>query len=353
MSPDVVTVADGDDIVVTLSAGRLRAEVLSYGAHLVGLRAPDRTGGADDVVVALRQPDGSVDVDAYRDRRRNPYLGAMVGRYANRLAGARLHLDGTIHQLAPNEGRNQLHGGPDGFDRRAWTVSTWADDDGAAAQLELVSPDGDQGFPGTVSVTVTYRLDLNGTLHIDTEATTDATTVVNVTNHAYWNLHGTSGPTAAARATVRDHVLQVAADRVVAVDGQLLPTGALEPVAGTAFDLRAPTRLGAVVDHPTLVATGGLDHCLVSDPIDGPGARPRAVLLDPASGRRLQLWTDQPGVQVYTANHGAGPLPRHGAVCLETQQLPDAPNQPAFPSPVLRPGERYRHHQRVRLDTVD
>jgi aldose 1-epimerase len=322
--------------VVTLRAGAITAEVLTYGAHLVGLWVPDRDGRLDNVVVSLRTPDGTVDVDAYRDPVRNPHLGGMAGRFANRIAGAAFELDGVVHRLVPNEGPNQLHGGPDGFDRCDWTVSVR--DDGAAAQLQLTSPDGDQGFPGRVEVTVTYELSADGSLGIDVEGRTDAPTVLNVTNHAYWNLAGTSSPTAPQDATVREHLLSVAADRVVRVDEALLPTGALDPVQGTVFDLRSATPLGTVIDAGELAPVGGLDHCFVLD-----GSEPAAELVDPGSGRRLRLVTDQPGLQVYTSNHGAGPLPRHAAVCLESQHLPDAPNQSGFPSAVLRPGATYRH----------
>lgn len=322
--------------VVTLRAGAMTAEVLTYGAHLVGLWVPDRDGRLDNVVVSLRTPDGSVDVEAYRDPVRNPHLGGMAGRYANRIAGAAFELDGVVHRLVPNEGPNQLHGGPDGFDRCEWAASVR--DDGTAATLRLTSPDGDQGFPGRVEVAVTYELRDDATLCIDVEGRTDAPTVLNVTNHAYWNLAGTSSPTAPQDATVREHLLSVAADRVVRVDDALLPTGSLDPVEGTAFDLRRPTRLGDAVEAAELATVGGLDHCFVLD-----GSTPSAGLVDPSSGRRLRLVTDQPGLQVYTSNHGAGPLPRHGAVCLESQHLPDAPNQPGFPSAVLRPGETYRH----------
>ena len=331
--------------VVTLRAGALVAEVLTYGAHLVGLWVPDRDGRSDNVVVSLRAPDGTVDIDAYRDPLRNPHLGGMAGRYANRIAGAAFELDGVVHRLVPNEGPNQLHGGPDGFDRCEWTASVR--DDGAAVTLQLTSPDGDQGFPGRVEVTVTYELSADGSLGIEVEARTDAPTVLNVTNHAYWNLAGTSDAVAAEHATIRDHVLSVAADRMVCVDDSLLPTGALDPVDGTVFDLRAPVQLGEVIDTAELAAVGGLDHCFVLDRTE-----PAAVLVDPHSGRRMRLVTDQPGLQVYTANHGAGPLPRHGAVCLESQHLPDSPNRSAFPSPVLRPGETYRHHHLVTLDVL-
>ncbi len=338
---------DGSE-VATLQVGPVRLEVLAHGAHLVGLWWPDRHGRTDNVAVSLRRPDGSVDVAAYRDPVRNPHLGGMAGRYANRIASSRFALDGVLHELTPNEGPHHLHGGPVGFDRRDWAMATDQDDLGAEVRLRLASEAGDQGYPGAVEVEVRYRLDLSGELGITAEATTDAPTVLNVTNHTYWNLAGTSDPALADEASVRDHLLSVAADRVVRVDGALIPTGALDPVAGTAFDLRRRTRLGDAIDRPELATVGGLDHCWVLD-----GSVPSAELVDPAGGRRIRIRTNQPGVQVYTANHGAGPLPRHGAVCLETQCLPDAPNQATFPSAVLRPGQRYRHEHVVELGTTD
>jgi aldose 1-epimerase len=345
-SPQVDVERVGDDELVHLAAGEVQIEVLSYGAHLVSVRCPDRDGRADDVVVALRRPDGAVDVEAYRDPRVNPHLGGMVGRYANRIGGSAFGLEGQRYELVANEGDNQLHGGPEGFDRRPWHVATERSDD-AAVQLTLHSPDGDQGYPGAVSVRTTYRLATTGELSIDTVATADAPTVVSVTNHTYWNLAGTSG--GRRDASVRDHVLRVDAERIVAIDASKVPTGELVAVDGTEFDLRTASRVGDVLDRPMIRALGGLDHCYVLEqPIPD---RPRVVaeLSDPGSGRRLRIGTDQPGMQVYTANHGAGPLPSYAAICLETQHLPDAPNHPGFPSAVLRPGETYRHRHRIRF----
>ncbi|MEI2698549.1 MAG: aldose epimerase family protein [Microthrixaceae bacterium] len=336
----------GSDLAV-LEVGPRRLEVLSLGAHLIGLWSPDREGRVDNVVVSMRDVEGSPDVDAYRDPARNPYLGSIVGRYANRIAGSAMVLDGATHRLVSNEGPNQLHGGPGGFSTREWDLDVATGDRGARVELHLVSPDGDQGFPGQLDVAVTYRLDLDGTMSIQMSATTDEATVVNLTNHTYWNLAGTTN---AVDATVADHELSVAADRVVEVDADLLPTGRLVPVDAMGMGLRTPVRVGDLLEVPAFAATGGVDHCWVLDAaaVD----RPRITLSDPSSGRRIRVGTDQPGVQVYTANHGAGPLPRHGAVCLETQHLPDSPNQPAFPSPVIRPGQVYAHSHVVRLDAA-
>jgi galactose mutarotase-like enzyme len=261
-------------------AGDLRAEVLSYGAHLVGLSAPDRTGRRDDVVVSLRNEDGSVDVDGYRDPIRNPHLGGMVGRFANRIAAARFDLDGVTHQLVANEGPNQLHGGPDGFDRREWDLVTHADDRGAEALLRLRSDAGDQGYPGCVEVEVRYRLELDSTLQIDITATCDAATPLSITNHTYWNLAGTSAPSARTDASIAGQLLSVAGERVVQVDDALLPTGELVAVEGTHFDLRAPTPLGSALDVAelseggVLAAVGGAVGSPVGPspvPVDRPG----------------------------------------------------------------------------------
>lgn len=337
----------GDDELVRLVAGDIEIEVLSYGAHLVSVRCPDRDGRVDDVVVALRRADGTVDTEAYRNPRVNPHVGGMVGRYANRIGGAAFDLDGRRYALVPNEGGNQLHGGPDGFDRRSWQVRTERSEHAAAVALSLVSPDGDQGYPGEVAVRTTYRLHAAGELSIETVATTDAPTVLSVANHTYWNLAGTTG--APGGASVRDHVLRLDADRLVAVDASKVPTGELLDVGGTAFDLRSSATIGEVLDRPAIRALGGLDHCYVLGRPTDDRLAGFAELSDPVSGRRLRFGTDQPGVQLYTANHGAGPLPAHGAICLETQHLPDAPNHPGFPSPVLRPGERYLHRHVVRF----
>jgi aldose 1-epimerase len=322
-----------DVVAVTLAAGRCTAQVLSFGAHLVGLAWPDAEGRVDDVVAGWRDRHGAPVAAAYADPDDHPYLGALVGRYANRIAGARYVLDGVEHRLAANEGPHQLHGGPVGFDRRHWDLRAHADRGGAAAELTMTSPAGDQGHPGRLRVRVRYRLTVAGELRVTMTATTDAPTVVNLTTHPYWNLDGT---TTAATASLDAHTLGVPeGDRFVEVDPARLPTGRLVPVEGDRLDLRAPRSVAALAD---------VDHCLVR-------GRPttstvHAELASARSGRRIVLRSDQPGLQVYTAAHGAGPLPPGGAICLEPQLLPDAPNQPSFPPAVLRPGGTYRHEQR-------
>ncbi len=267
----------------------------------------------------------------------NPYLGATVGRYANRIGGARFTLDGVRHDLAPNEGTTCLHGGPGGFHSRLWSVVA-ADD--TSLELRLVSTDGDQGFPGEVSARVRYSVTADS-VTIEHVAETSAPTVVSLTNHAYLNLAG--------EGTIDEHRLTVAADAYLPVDERSIPIGHVEPVEGTPFDLRHGAVLGERVgaDHPQVRQAGGIDHAFV---LAGDGLRPVARLEHPPTGRSLEVSTTQPSVQVYTGHQLDGTVvdrggrvlePRAG-IALECQSYPDAPNQPAFPSAVLRPGEEYR-----------
>jgi galactose mutarotase-like enzyme len=267
------------------------------------------------------------------------FIGSTVGRYANRVAGGRFPLEGREVRLEGNDRGNHLHGGPDGFDRRIWTLEDGSEDH---AELRLVSPDGDQGFPGRLETRVRFETTRDSIL-IRFEATTDAVTVVNLTSHAYFNLdgEGTGG--------VDEHRLSVEADAYLPVDGTGIPTGGPEPVSGTPFDLRRPTRIGDVVRdaHPQIRAARGIDHNYV---LAGSGPRLAATLASPRTGTRMELHTDQPGLQVYTGNflEGStgsteGRLYRQGdGIALEPQLLPDSPNRPDFASPVLRPGETYR-----------
>ncbi|MHB1137331.1 MAG: aldose epimerase family protein [Microthrixaceae bacterium] len=333
--------------LVTLRVGALRAEVLTYGAHLVGLRTPDRNGRVDDIVSSLRDAEGRPDLARYTDPVANPHLGSIVGRVANRIGGARVSLDGRQVQLVANEGPHQLHGGPVGIDRHVWSVrgasvGSSPGEEVARVRLAHVSPDGDQGYPGRLELVATYTLRRDG-LRLEVEARTDRPTIVGLTHHGYWNLGGAGDPLGAVD-RLACHRLRVAADRVVVVDADLIPTGELRSVAGTPFDLREGVEVSRLLGGAAFEATGGIDHCLVvGSPAGGPvegGAdgEPVAVLVDPISGRRLELRTDQVGLQVYAANHGAGDLPRHGALCWEPQAWPDAPNQPGFPDLTLHPG---------------
>lgn len=315
--------------------------LLTYGATIQAVHAPGRDGATANVAL------GFADLDGYVRDTTDPggsaYLGATVGRYANRIGGAAFTLDGTRYALPADPDGNLLHGGAGALHTKVWQAEL-PDPDAAVVRLSTVSADGEQGFPGTLTIAVTFRL--TGTeLTLQYEATTDAPTVVNLTNHTYWNLAGEGSGDALG------HVAQVAAERYVEVDASLIPTGTLAPVAGTPLDLREDTVLATRVreGHEQLLRARGLDFTYV---IDGePGTlRPAAALADPASGRTLTVATTEPGVQLYTGNFldgtlvgTSGRMYRMGdGVALETQHLPDSPNHPAFPSTVLRPGETLR-----------
>jgi aldose 1-epimerase len=331
--------------IVTLGHldGGILAKVTDHGATLVELHVPDRNGRRGDVVLGY----GSV---AGYEADTNPYVGATVGRVANRIAHASFELAGRRYRLARNEPPHHLHGGARrSFDKVRWSVAERSDE---AVTLRHVSPDGDEGYPGRVDVSATYRV-AGDTLTIDYRAVTDAPTPLDLTNHSYLNLHG------AGAGSVLEHHLQVDADRCLVVDDELLPTGATTEVANTALDLRTPARLGVAVAALADGPTEGLDHHYVLRDATG-GLRPVARLLDPVSGRHLELATDQPGLQVYTAGHLAAPVAgknghryaRHAAVCLEASHHPDALHHPAFPSIVLAPGETYRHTTSYRFSTA-
>ncbi len=314
---------------MTRTTVELRSEGIVL--ELVARGAAVRRLVLDGTDIAL----GHGDPDCYRT---NPdYLGSTIGRYANRIGGARFRLDGQEHEIAANEAGNALHGGMVGFDARDWTLESVRD---ASATFSLLSVDGDQGFPGELTATVTYTL-APGSVRIGYTATTDRPTVVNLTNHTYFNLDGEG------RGPIDDHTLSVAAGAFTPGGPDLVPTGEVLDVTGTPFDLRTATRLGDVLaqDHEQLRRGGGLDHNFV---VDGSGMRPVAQLR--SGDRTLVVESDQPGVQVYTGVHfdhtivgpsGAAYGPRAG-IALETQGFPDAPNQPGFPSTVLRPGQTYR-----------
>lgn len=305
----------------SLSAGDLRAEVWTYGATLVRVDVPDRHGHRVNVV---RSRGDLAAHDEVTDRR--GYGGATIGRYANRISDASFELDGTRHRLSANESGNLLHGGTIGFDQYVWSATGWADDDTATVELTLTSPDGDQGFPGRLDVRVGVVLEAAG-ITFDYTATTDAPTVVALTNHAYWNLAGGG--------LIDDHELELSSSRYLPVRADLIPTGEIASVDGTRFDFRRADAIGHHID----IETGrGFDHCFLLD-----GAVVAAVLRDPASGRSMTVTTDQPAVQLYTADHIDPP---RSALCLETEVLPDTPNRPEFGSALLRPGETYRQTTR-------
>jgi aldose 1-epimerase len=280
-----------------LEDGPVSVAVLSYGATIQSIVVPDRSGEVADVVL------GFDDIGGYAAQQ--PYLGATVGRYANRIADGRFALDGQEHRLPVNNGPNCLHGGSDGFDRRHWDVTSVDQDGVAGVHLELVSPDGDNGFPGTLRASVTMTL-RGSSLRLDYEATTDAATVVNLTNHAYVNLAG------AGSGSVESHEVQVSAGRFVEVTPELVPTGRLRDVPGTPFDFRTPRPLGSHlrVSDEQVVRAQGYDHCFVLDRSadDAAPTSLAARVRDPGSGRVLEVWTDQPGLQVYSGNFLDGTL---------------------------------------------
>jgi len=312
--------------------------VLAYGATIASVVVPDREGQVADVVL------GFDDLAGYL--RPHPYFGATVGRYANRIAGGRFGLDGVEHHLPVNNGPNSLHGGTVGFDKHLWSAQESTSPESVV--LRHVSPDGDMGFPGQLTATVTFTV--NGSdLRIDYLATTDRATVINLTNHSYFNLAG------AGAGSVDDHEVRLLARQFTPVDEDLIPTGEVADVAGTPMDLGSLRPIGTALregrdDEQVRRAGGGFDHNWVIDGSDGGGERLAAQLREPTTGRTLEVWTDQPGVQFYTGGHLDGTVTGRGgrayrkgdAFCLETQHFPDSPNQPSFPSTVLRPGETYR-----------
>ncbi len=335
------TLPDGRAVerVVLRGAGGFEARIITFGAALQALIAPDAGGRCDDIVL------GYDDLTGYLAERR--MFGATVGRYANRIADARFPLDGRVVQLAANNGQNALHGGPQGFDRKLWQiVETW---DGAAPGVTLayVSADGEEGYPGRLDVRLSYRLTGPSELSLEFTARTDRPTVVNLTNHSFFNLDG-----AAAGHDILDHSLTIAAERFVAIDAHAIPLpGPPRPVAGTPFDFRQACPIGVRIrqDEVQLRHGRGYDHtfCLAGGGTPAFAAR----LESPHSGRILELFTDQPGLQVYSGNYLDGSVRgkagRHylksAAICLEPQIWPDAPNRPDFPSPRLEPGGLYRH----------
>ncbi|MEV6482576.1 aldose epimerase family protein [Streptomyces sp. NPDC051576] len=296
----------------TLERAGVRVRVLSYGGIVQSVEVPDRAGQTANVVL------GFADLDGYLTHP-GPYLGALVGRYANRIAGGRFPLEGVTYSLAQNNPPNSLHGGERGFDKRVWDVEPVEH----GLRLSRVSPHGEEGFPGRLDVSATYTLDASGALCFAYEATTDAPTVVNLTNHSYFNLSGSG--------TAAGHELRLAASRFTPVDADLIPTGSLDDVTGTRFDFREPRKAGA-----------GYDHNFVLDKGVTPAPVEIAELYDPASGRVLTVATTEPGIQLYTADHLDDPFAPGDGIALETQHFPDSPNRPDFPSTELRPGQTYR-----------
>lgn len=332
---------------ITLDNGRgLRATVMGYGATLLNLWVPKPDGTLLDVTLGFDQPMGYLS--------EHPYFGAVVGRYANRIAGGRFSLGGRQYELAANNGPNHLHGGLQGFDKVLWRSA--GDRDLPAPQItwHYSSADGEEGYPGSLDAYVTYTLTEDNGLRLDYQARTDTPTVVNLTHHAYWNLAG--------GCDILDHRLEIQGSRFLPVGPDLIPTGEMRPVAGTAMDFLAPTPIRDRLDpdDPQLrQARGGYDHNWILDH-DGTALALAARLASPASGIEMEVWTTQPGVQFYSGNFLDGSLVgkggqaygKHAGLCLETQHFPDSPNHPEFPSTVLKPGDIYRHTTLYRFSTA-
>ena len=317
------------------NAHGIEVKAITYGGIIVSLRAPDRAGKFDDVVL------GYDDLAGYL--RQSPYFGAIVGRYGNRIAKGRFTLDGKTYTLATNNGPNHLHGGVKGFDKVVWKGEPASTGDAASVTFRYTSPDGEEGYPGTLSARVTYTLTDRDELSFEYSATADKATPVNLTQHSYFNLAGTGD--------ILGHELTLDADRFTPVDATLIPTGKLASVSGTPFDFRKPTAIGARIgqDDEQLRYGGGYDHNFVLNR-NGDGLVHAARLVDPRSGRTVDIQTTEPGVQFYSGNFLDGTIKGKGGVvyahrsglCLETQHFPDSANQPGFPSTILRPGKEYR-----------
>jgi aldose 1-epimerase len=334
------------DLFTLSREGAPTVAVTNYGAYVVSILAPDRDGELADVVL------GYPDLAGYLGDTAS--LGPVVGRYANRIARGEFTLGGKRYTLAVNNGPNHLHGGIEGFSKKIWSPRVVSGPDGEALELTYVSPDGEEGYPGTLTVSVVYSLTGDGGLRLDYSATTDAETVLNLTNHAYFNLAGEGS------GNILGHELRVEADAFTVVDDTLIPTGEIRPVEGTPLDFRKPVAIGARIDvaYPQLQAGGGYDNNFV---LRGPTGELRlaARVHEPGSGRVLEVLTTEPGVQLYTGNFLDGtivgksgrPYGKRTGFCLETQHYPDSPNRPEFPSVVLAPGDRYTQTTVFRFGT--
>jgi len=334
------TMPDGREakIFTLVNNNGLEARITDFGATLLSMKVPDKAGEMADVTLGFETFDGWLS--------NGPYFGATVGRYGNRIKGGSFKLDGRIHTLATNDVPGgipcHLHGGVAGFNKKLWQARPAGPD---SVEFTYLSVDGEEGYPGNLSAKVTYTLTDADELVWQAEATTDAPTVVNIIHHTYWNLSGNPAQPATG------HELTLHARHFLPTDVGMIPTGEIAPVAGTPMDFTTPHIVGERIDgdFEPLMFGGGYDHCWVLD--NGGELRPAARLRDPQSGRVMELLTDQPGIQCYAGNciddglTGKGGIryPRRAGLCLEPQRFPDSPNQPAFPSPVLRPGETYRH----------
>ncbi|WP_353978987.1 aldose epimerase family protein [Salinicola endophyticus] len=354
---DFGTLPDGRPVscyrITNESGTELR--VIDYGGIILSLKTPDRDGRLDDIVLGF---DSLADYLSPAYRQANPYFGALIGRYANRIGGAEFSLAGQRYRLASNDGDNSLHGGDPGFDRCLWQAETFTEARGSGLVLSRVSDDGEAGYPGRLSVRVSYLLGDDDSLEITYHAETTRATPVNLTQHSYFNLRGEGN------GDVLAHRLMLAASAFTPVDEQLIPSGEIAPVAGTPLDFTTPTAIGARSRqrHPQLVRAGGYDHNFVLDggESDDQGLRLAARVTEPESGRVLEVATSEPGLQFYAGNALDGtltgkagqPYRQHAGLALETQHFPDSPHQPDFPDTILQPGEVYRSRTRYRFSCL-
>jgi aldose 1-epimerase len=313
----------------------MAVDVITYGGIITSWTAPDKTGRYDNIVL------GFDSLAQYMDS--NPYFGAIIGRYGNRIAKGQFTLDGTTYTLATNNGANHLHGGLKGFDKVVWQAKEQTDEQGASLELSYTSEDMEEGYPGKVQTTVVYTLTDDNSLVVTYEATTDRKTILNLTQHTYFNLSGNFAE------DILDHQLQINADHYLPVDATLIPSGAIAPVAGTPFDFRTAKAIGKDINQQNdqLTKGKGYDHCWALN--EQGSLRRVATAYHPATGRQLEVLTEEPGIQFYSGNFLDGTLPRPGGgtyghrsgFCLETQHYPDSPNQKDFPSVILDPGKKY------------
>ena len=326
----------------TLSNARgMKVKITNVGGHIMSIQLPDKNGGLTDVVLGY---DSAKDYVGGKG-----FYGSTVGRYGNRIAKGKFTLDGKEYHLATNNGVNSLHGGPGGFHNVIWNGEEVTTYEGKGVQLTYLSKDGEEGYPGNLNVKVVFSLSDSNELKIQYEATTDKPTVVNLTNHSYFNLSGEGS------GDILNEEIMINADKFIPVDTTLIPSGELRPVKGTPFDFTTPHKIGERIDadNEQIKAGGqvgsGYDHCFVLNKKAPNELSLAAKVFDPASGRKMEVWTTEPGVQFYTGNFlsgspgkGGKPYNRRGAFCLETEHFPDSPNQPSFPTTVLKPGETYK-----------
>lgn len=317
----------------------MEVKILNYGGIIQSLKVPDKNGKMGDVVLGFDS--------LHQYMTESPYFGALIGRYGNRIAKGTFTLNDSTYHLFINDGPNSLHGGKEGFDKKIWDVTPFHSDSTSGLKLHYLSADGEEGYPGNLDVNVTYTLNNDNALRIDYEATTDKPTVLNLTNHAYFNLEG-------GKATIDDYQLMLNADHFLPVDSTLIPTGELRPVAGTPMDFLKPNAIGARINDANeqlQLANGGYDFCWVLN-TDGNPEKVAVSVYDPKSGRQMKVYTTEPGIQFYSGNFLNGTVtgkygiayPKHSALALETEHFPDSPNHLSFPSTVLEPQDTFHSH---------